>query len=63
LIFNGTGGTTGSNYIILASTNLTLPLANWTRLTTNTFEGGGQFYFTNPMSPAKPRQFFIFKLP
>jgi hypothetical protein len=63
LIFNGTGGTVGSNYIILASTNLALPLANWTALTTNTFDGGSQFYYTNPVSPAKPRQFFIFKLP
>ncbi len=63
LIFNGTGGTAGSNYIILASTNLALPLGSWSALTTNTFDGGGQFQYTNPVSAAKPRQFFIFKLP
>ena len=63
LIFNGTGGTAGSNYIILASTNLALPLASWSAVTTNTFDGGGQFHYTNPVSPAKPRQFFMFKLP
>ena len=63
LIFNGTGGPAGSNYVMLASTNLALPLTNWTALATNTFDGSGWFYYTNPVSPAKPRQFFIFKLP
>ena len=63
LIFNGTGGPAGSNYVMLASTNLALALTNWTALTTNTFDGTGQFHYTNHVSPAKPRQFFIFKLP
>ena len=63
LIFNGTGGAAGSNYVILASTNLTIPLANWPALATNTFDGSGQFHYTNNVSPVKPRQFFIFKLP
>jgi hypothetical protein len=63
LIFNGIGGSPGSNYVVLASTNLTLPLANWSALTTNTFDGTGQFHYTNHVTPAKPRQFFIFKLP
>ena len=48
---------------MLASTNLALALTNWTALTTNTFDGTGQFHYTNHVSPAKPRQFFIFKLP
>jgi len=56
-------GSPGSNYVVLASTNLILPFTNWTALTTNTFDGNGQLHFTNPVSPAKPRQFFIFKLP
>jgi hypothetical protein len=63
LIFSGIGGSPGSNYVVLASTNLTIPLANWSALTTNTFDGSGQFRYTNPVSPVKPRQFFIFKLP
>jgi hypothetical protein len=63
LVLNGTGGTPGSNYVVLSGTNLTLPLANWSALTTNTFDGSGQFHYTNHVSPAKPRQFFIFKLP
>ena len=63
LIFNGIGGSPGSNYVVLASTNLTVPLANWTALATNIFDGTGQFHFTNPVTSAKPRQFFNFKLP
>ena len=63
LILNGTGGTAGSNYVILSSTNLTIPLTNWLALTTNTFDGTGQFHYTNNVSPAKPSQYFIFKLP
>jgi hypothetical protein len=43
--------------------SLTPPFTNWQALTTNTFDGSGQFHYTNPVSPAKPRQFFIFKLP
>ena len=63
LIFSGIGGPPGSNYVVLASTNLTIPLTNWQALTTNTFDIGGQFRYTNNASPAKPSQFFIFKLP
>jgi hypothetical protein len=63
LMFNGIGGSPGSNYVVLASTNLTVPLTNWLALTTNTFDGSGQFRYTNHVNPAKPQQFFIFKLP
>ena len=63
LVLKGTGGMPGSNCVILASTNLALPLSSWLALTTNTFDSTGQFYFTNHGSPAKSRLFFIFKLP
>jgi hypothetical protein len=63
LIFNGIGGSPGSNYVMLASTNLTIPLTNWLALFTNTFDGSGQFHYTNNVNLAKPQQFFIFKLP
>jgi hypothetical protein len=53
LVFNGTGGTAGSNYVMLASTNLALPLTNWTALVTNIFDGSGQFHYTNHVSPGQ----------
>ena len=63
LIFSGTGGLPGTNYVILASTNVAIPVKNWVALITNTFDAGGTFRYTNNISPAKPRQFFIFKTP
>ena len=59
LVFSGTGGTAGSNYVVLAGTNVALPLTNWTTLATNTFDGAGHFDFTHGVSPLKPRRFFI----
>ena len=53
LIFNGTGGPAGSNYVMLASTNLRVALTNWTALATNTFDGTGQFHYTNPRQPGQ----------
>ena len=47
----------------LAGTNPTLLLTHWQALTTNTFDGTGQFHYTNNVNPANPRQFFIFRLP
>jgi len=52
-------GTATSNYVILVSTNLTLPLANWTPLRTNQFDANGQFRYTNSVSAVKPRQFYL----
>ena len=63
LIFNGEGGASGSNYVILASTNLALPLTKWTALLTNTFDGTGQFHYTNTASRANAQEFFILKFP
>jgi len=63
LIFDGTGGEAGSNYVILASTNLALPLTEWTALLTNAFDGTGQFQYTNTASPANRQEYFILKSP
>jgi len=49
-IFTGTGGIAASNYFVLTSTNLALPLVNWTRLVTNQFDASGKFGATNAKS-------------
>jgi hypothetical protein len=61
-ILGGIGGAAGSNYVVLTSTNLSIPLGAWTALTTNVFDGGGDFHVTNPVSPTTPHQFFILQL-
>jgi hypothetical protein len=56
---SGSGGT----YDVLASTNLLLPLANWTILKTNRFDGAGNFAFTNVISSTNSRMFYILQVP
>ena len=62
LIISGTNGSPNGNYLVLASTNLVLPRTNWTRLATNSFNGSGNFIFTNPISPNKPGLFYLLQM-
>jgi autotransporter-associated beta strand protein len=62
LVMNGSGGNTSSNFYLLSSTNLALPLASWTRLLTNQFDTNGDFSFTNAMDANAPQKFYILQL-
>jgi hypothetical protein len=62
LIFSGTNGAPGSPYWVLSSTNLAVPLAQWTPVFTNNFDANGRFSYTNVPGPTRPQQFFILKL-
>ncbi len=62
-VVSGAGGVTGGNYLVLASTNLALPLAQWQVTATNVFGAGGSFYFTNPLYPLAPGVFYRLQLP
>ena len=63
LVFNGTNQNGGStfHYAVLTSTNLSLPLTNWTVLSTNAFNADGTFRYTNAINPALPAAFFDVK--
>lgn len=63
LIITGTNGTAGANYLLLGATNLTLPMTNWTILSTNQFGPGGSVNVTNPLDPAAPQWFYRLRLP
>ena len=63
LVFTGTGGPTNENYFELATTNVSLPVASWTRLATNKFSATGAFSFTNAVNPALPQTFYRLQLP
>jgi hypothetical protein len=64
VVFAGTNGNAPGNiFYPLASTNLSLPLTNWTILATNQFGAGGGFAFTNILDSTKPQQFFMIRLP
>jgi rhamnogalacturonan endolyase len=58
LIFSGTGGTPGGSYFVLTSTNVALPVANWTRILTNTFDALGNFSVTNVINPAVSQGYY-----
>jgi hypothetical protein len=62
LVFSGTNGIPGWSYYVLASTNINLPIASWTRLATNVFSVGGSFAITNGVNPSTAQQFYRLQL-
>ncbi|HEX3717855.1 MAG TPA: autotransporter-associated beta strand repeat-containing protein [Verrucomicrobiae bacterium] len=56
VVLSGTGGTPGQTYYILSTTNLAS--TNWVVIDTNTFTSGGDFGFTNAVSPSTPGEFY-----
>jgi autotransporter-associated beta strand protein len=63
VILSGTNGTAGQNYYVLTSTNVALPLTNWTRAATSMFDSLGNFSYTNAVSPAIRQEYFRIQLP
>jgi autotransporter-associated beta strand protein len=63
IIISGTNMNGGSSfhYAVLSSTNLTVPLTNWTVLSTNSFNANGTFNYTNPINPTIPAEFIDVK--
>jgi hypothetical protein len=60
LVLNAANCITGGVFTVLMSTNLTLPLTNWTALATNVSNGGNfTFTATNAVNPAVPVQFYL----
>ena len=62
LVLQGTNGTPNWYYTVLSSTNLALPLAQWTVTITNFFDGSGHFTWTNTGSSSGPRQFYLIRV-
>ena len=62
LVLKGSNGVPAWTYRILTSTNLSLPMANWTVIATNSFDGSGHFNFTNSVNPVGSQQYFLLQL-
>ncbi len=62
-VAGGTGGTLGGTYYVVSSTNVALPIDSWLRVTTNNFDGAGNFAFTNAIAPGVPQQFYRLQMP
>lgn len=50
-VLTGSNGLPEWPYLLLSSTNLSLPMAGWTIVGTNTFDAAGNFIVTNPAFP------------
>jgi hypothetical protein len=60
LSINATNGASAGSYVLLGTTNLALPLSQWTSILTNNFDGSGNLNLsTNIINPALPLQFYI----
>jgi hypothetical protein len=62
LVISGSGGVTNGTYHILGTTNLALPLTNWTVVAAGSFDGSGNFAFTNAVGNVT-QNFYLLKLP
>jgi hypothetical protein len=61
-IFSGTNGVPNWTYYVLTSTNLALPVSQWTAIATNTFDGNGYFNFTNAANSNGQQGFYLLQL-
>jgi len=61
LVLNGINGQAGGTYYVLMSTNLGLPLHQWTPVATNILSASGNFTITvtNTLTPTVPQRFYI----
>jgi len=63
LVLSGVGHP-GGTYLMIVSTNLSSPIASWTRIATNSFDSAtGQFSFTNTLAPDNPQLFYRLQSP
>ena len=57
----GTGGTPNWNYSVLTSTNLALPLSQWSVIASDQFDLAGNFSFNTPVNPADGQRFYVLR--
>jgi Protein of unknown function (DUF1565) len=58
LIFTGGGGPAGGTNYLIATTNLTMPVAQWSRVATNKFDASGNYVITNALPANLPQRFY-----
>ena len=65
LVIKNTNVIAAIKYVVLVSTNLTLPRSQWTPVATNVLGANGNFTLTvtNAVNRAVPRQFYLLQVP
>jgi autotransporter-associated beta strand protein len=59
IVFGGGGGPASTQFRVLSSTNVVLPIVNWEPVATNSFDASGNFNFSLPIEHTTPQRFFI----
>ena len=62
LVLAGDRGGSNMAFQVLTSTNLLVPVNNWTVLSTNTFDANGNFRVTNQINTETQQQFYLLRL-
>ena len=63
LILSGSYGPPGTNYVLLSSTDIAVPVGSWNRVLTNQFDAQGSFSVTNPIAPGPTQSFYRLLVP
>jgi hypothetical protein len=63
LIITGSSGTAGAGYTVLSTTNLALPLSEWTTNTVGTFSSSGEFTNAIVHGASPAQEFFLLRTP
>ncbi len=64
LTITATNGVYNGNFVLLESTNLLKPVAQWTRVLTNSFNASGTLNLsTNVVTPGTPEEFYLLEEP
>lgn len=63
MIWHFTNGFSNGQFFVIASTNISLPLTNWTCVVTNQFDQNGCCLLTLPMEPDKSCRFYRIAVP
>jgi len=62
-VFSGTNGNANAQFTILTSTNAAAPLSTWLPVSTNLFNGSGNFNVTNTIVPGAASRFYTIRVP
>ncbi len=63
LKWSGSNGVPGNLYFVITATNVSMPVAQWTPVLTNTFDMLGNFICTNPLSISMPQKYYRLLVP
>jgi hypothetical protein len=63
IAISGSGGNPLSNYYVLVSTNVLVPVSSWNSIATNQFDSNGNFSFSDTISPGVAQRFYALHSP